>query len=180
MKFILLVFAAAIVSCQSTQVKKSNLNFDYISSLVINESAAESVLEKLGNPDIKLEKDDFYSLNYNDKDTGFQRLIVNISKSTNKVIGYLWIPFEGELETRLESLRSRFPSSSFTTKKNLDKKSHNVRYEEFHVDEKSGISISVNPATQNVQVISRFSSNLREKSSRGSASTNVNEDPYSR
>ncbi len=180
MKIMLLTFIAFIVSCQSTQVIKSNLNFDFVSSLVINESMAENVLEKLGNPEIKLEKDDFYSLNYNDKETGFQRLIVNISKPTNKVIGYLWIPFEGELETSLESLRSRFPSSSFTMKKNLDKKSHNVRYEEFHVDEKSGISISVNPATQNVQVISRFNSNLREKSSRGSANTNVNEDPYSR
>ncbi len=155
----------SIMFCLSACVSSLNSptkSISYKKMLLLNIGATteNEVVNVLGAPADRIEKNGYYTLNYNDDETGFQRAAVNFN-SEKKMSGFLWIPKQNEQESAIKNVTAEFSGSNFKEIPDETNSSHSVSDKISLVDEKSGITIRYDRHRNLVEAIARYSLNNR-------------------
>ena len=165
-KLIYLFTLMLISSCISYTKKSSTLSYQSLHQLKINSSTKEEIINKFGLPDeVKNNDGTYQTLIYNDKKTKYHRTSINISTANNRIINYLWIPFEGEKESKFDGAISNFGKTSFEELPDIYSLPHFISSTVRVKDKKNGISIMYNKHTKSVDAIGFFGSPDRTTSS---------------
>lgn len=164
MKYLYLAIVLLFSGCAGMNLSPKSLKYETASNFKIGISTEHDVAQKLGASTSKSEKDSFYTLNYDDPKTGFQRLSLNFNKATKTLLSVLWIPTEGEPESSLNGAKEQFKNSKFERVETSNSDSHSISDIIVFVDSKNGISIRYNPTAQFVEAIARYDADLRAPS----------------
>lgn len=154
MKLVYVIIFFFLLGCASVQNGVSKIVYsDIIESLSIGISTELDVTKKLGVAASRIEKKDYYILNYNDSN-GFQRVSFNFDKQTQKLTGYLWLPRENEKEISLVQVKSHFKDAQF--KESKDDKDVYAQNIVLFVDEQRGVTIRFDKKSNIVEAIAEY------------------------
>jgi hypothetical protein len=176
MKYITLSSVFFLTACASNPASRqlTSLQYDKVLNLGIGVSNESDVVKALGVPTNRNEKNGYYTLNYVDQTTGFQRLSVNFLSAGGKLSGILWIPRQDEKESTLVEAKAGFKQANFKEIRNEDSNPHFISGVISIVDEKSGVTIRYDQRAKMVEAIARY-----DVSSRVPATTDgKNKAPY--
>ena len=153
-KFIYLFILILLSSCITTKKNNDILIYKSLHELKMNSSTKEEIINKFGLPDeVKNNDGTYQTLIYNDKKTKYQRASINISTVNNRINSYLWIPFEGEKESKFDGAISNFGKTSFEELPDIYSLPHFISSTVRVKDKKNGISIMYNRHTKAVDAI---------------------------
>lgn len=176
MKYLILGLLSLLAACasQTHDQTVSALQYDKVIQLRIGETTASDVVQVLGEPTARMERNGYYVLNYNSPQSGFQRLSLNFNHANNQLSSLLWIPTEGEKEISLEGAKARFKEAKFKMTEKDNSSPHAISKVVFYTDDTTGVTIQYNPSSNVVEAIAKY-----DVSSRTPAATEQKvPDPY--
>ncbi|MGZ3747487.1 MAG: hypothetical protein ACXWRE_08955 [Pseudobdellovibrionaceae bacterium] len=155
-----LVIITLFLSACVTSSKHSNahsLSYERVRSFIIGFSTESDVIAALGSPSNHTDETDYYTLSYEDYETGFQRLSLNFSYESHKLSSLLWIPKENEKESSLEQAKAGFKNATFREIINRSDNPHAISLEAVsYIDEKSGVTIRYDRSLNVVEAIAMY------------------------
>jgi hypothetical protein len=157
MKQIYLIILFFLNSCALPKNDHNvNLTYEEVLTLKIGTTVENDVITKFGSSYNRIEKNDIYTLTYNDQNSGDQRASFNFLTSSNKLSGILWIPKKNEKEFILSDAKASFKNTQFKEIINDEENPHTESKNTLYIDEKSGISIRYNSKNNFVEAIAKF------------------------
>lgn len=157
MKSALISLSLIFISCSS--INKNSvvqpLTFERMSSIKLQASTEQDVVQLLGEPNARNLDQDHYTLQYKESRHGWQRASLTFSSKDNKVLGFVWIPLENEKENDLSFLKKAFNGTNFIEVPGEDSP-HALSSEVSYIDVKSGITILYNTQGRFVEAIARY------------------------
>lgn len=139
-----------------TEEEKANLTYDEVLTLKIGITIENDVITKFGVPYSRIEKNDIYTLTYNDHNSGNQRASFNFLISSNKLSGILWLPKKNEKEFILSEAKESFKNAQFKEIIDDEENPHSESKNTLYIDENSGVSIRYNSKNNFVEAIAKF------------------------
>jgi hypothetical protein len=165
--FIIFYFCVLFVACSSSSLKgdSTQLSFSNILKFRIDVTTENEIIAKLGRPTSKIQKSEHFVLNYDDLETGNQRLSLNIDSNNKKLIGFLWIPRSNDNEVNLEKAKSSFVASKYQEK--YDEKNNHMLSTSIvsYIDPSQGITIRYDKRRSAVEAIAHYKAGNRATSS---------------
>lgn len=160
MRYLLILILFSLSACASVD-KMSSLNFITAMNLKIGSTSEKDATEKIGMAGVRSEKNGYYTIDYDDPKTGYQRLSLNFDSETQILKSILWIPTEGEKELTLLGAQEHFKNAHFVQVKESTSNSHSVSSMLVYIDEQKGISIRYNPNSQAVEALAKYDPSAR-------------------
>lgn len=137
--------------------KVSALKFSTILNFQIGETRAAEIINVLGEPASTTQKANYFIMNYDDPETGFQRFTVNINKDDSTLMSYLWMPKETERESTLDYAKKIFINARYLEQNEENKSAHMVSSDiVLYVDQKSGVTIRYDKRRDEVEAIALY------------------------
>lgn len=153
---VILIFGVSCASFHSPQSYSEKLS--EILDLQIGMATESDVHAILGPSEERVERDGYYTLNYNDPKTGYQRLSLNFGN--DKILkGLLWIPYTGETEDTVEGAKSLFKDAHFVKTVTDLSSPHVISFADDYTDEKKGVIIRY--VGKSVEAIVKFDPSQR-------------------
>ena len=132
----------------------------------IGSATKEDIINKFGQPDeVDNSDDNDQALIYNDKETKYHKASIYINSTTNLLDRYMWIPMDGEKESKLDGATSSFGKTSFVELPDIYSLPCHISSIARIRDDKNGISIMYNKKTKHVDAIGYSGSKERSTSS---------------
>ncbi len=145
---------------------KNTLTYQSLREMKISSATKEDIINKFGQPNEIDNRDGTdQALIYNDKETKYQRASIYINTTTNLLDRYMWIPIEGEKESKLDGATSSFGQTSFIELPDIYSLPCHISSIARIRDEKNGISIMYNKNTKDVDAIGYSGNQERSTSS---------------
>lgn len=168
MKYLILGLLSLLAACalQTHDQTVSALQYDKVIQLHVGETTASDVVNILGEPTARMERNGYYILNYSTPKSGFQRLSLNFNQANNKLSSLLWIPAEGEKEISLDGAKARFKDANFKMIEKDNSSPHAISKVVLYTDDTTGVTIQYNPSSNVVEAIAKY-----DVSSRAPAAT---------
>lgn len=157
-----------LVGCASVSVhnKVSDLKFSTILNFQIGATSQADVLSILGKPSDTKETDNYIIMNYNEPETAFQRLSVNINRHNKKVASLFWVPKEGDSESSLDYAKKSFENTDYKVTEEKIISNHTVSSGVlFYIDKKAGVTIRYDKRRDEVEAIALYDRENRIPSS---------------
>lgn len=162
MKLFMFISLSLIVGCASPSVQKTNrVSLENLRSLAVGKTSEKEFTDILGYSNDRSEKGGYYTLNYYDQETQAQRISANFSKDSKTLMGYIWIPAEGEKEITLEGAKTRFQKVEFKEEVVPKGDGHSQTEITIYKDVKSGTLIRYNKTYRLVEAIGMYDVNSR-------------------
>lgn len=163
MKRVILIFSHLVsiflVGCASTpaQTSKSALKFSTILNFKIGATSQDNIVSVLGEPTSIVQKDDYFTMNYNDPETDFQRFSANINRSDKILLSFFWLPNEKEAESSLDYAKNKIYSANFQVEPEKSNSSHMISTGiVFYIDKKVGITLRYDKRRNHVEAIALY------------------------
>ena len=157
--FFIIFLSSCATNLTNSQIQK--LDYEKAFSFVIGSTSKSEIIEKIGSPIRKREKENFSTYIYEDVATGAQRLSLNFS-SDQKLSGILWIPFSDEKEIKLKNAMANFKEAHFEIENVSEDNPHNLSQVTSYIDKKKGIVLRYNTALNSVEAIAMYDLYQRE------------------
>ncbi len=151
----LILFLSACASFNQS-VKSNTITFEDLSRFKIGTTTSFEVTQSFGTQYIRIEKNGYYILTYNDSETGYQRFSANFYSSDNVLFSLLWLPLPYEKGFSLAETKKRFKSATFEESPGEPPHPHIIPHVFLLRDEKLGISILYDKYSVTVDGIAIF------------------------
>ncbi len=163
MRYLLSFLMFLFVGCahELNAQKSSALQYKNILNFKIGSSNSEEIQQLLGHPNERVEKDNYYTLRYNDPETGIQRLSLNFLKVNNLLSGYLWIPTKDEKEIYLPDAKASFKNAKYKENFENNENPHAISNVVSYIDDVIGVLIRYDMKTKTVEAIAKYDVNIR-------------------
>ena len=161
MKILLAIVLFSLSACAVTGKKNSSLSFATAMSFKIGTTLEKDASEKIGLTGIRSDKNGYYTVNYDDPKTGYQRLSLNFDLETQILKSILWIPTDGEREITLSGAREQFKNAQFVETSENVGTAHSFSRILIYSDDERGISIRYNPNSQAVEALAKYDPTIR-------------------
>jgi hypothetical protein len=163
MRFVSVIFVFLIsvlqLRCAATSAHNeySNLKFSAILNIKMDTATQGSLVSMLGEPSHIEQSDNYFIMIYDDPNTNFQKLSVNVDKKSKKLLSLFWSPEEDELESSLDYVKRQIANADYQVKEDKNIPNHMVSSGIlFYIDKKAGVTIRYDKRRDKVEAIALY------------------------